>query len=74
MQPPGGDADFGAEAKFAAVGELGRRIVQDDGRIDLAQELFGGGLVVGDYRVGVMRAVTLDMLDRRGRPSTTWPR
>ena len=32
---PGGDADLGAEAELAAIGELRRGVVQDDGRIDL---------------------------------------
>ncbi len=31
MQPAGGDADLGAEAELAAVGELGRGIMQHDG-------------------------------------------
>ncbi len=38
MHPPGGDADLGAEAELAAVGELRRGIVQHDRRIDFAQE------------------------------------
>src|SRR3981189_724394 len=35
---PGGDADFRAEAEFAAVGELGRCVMQHDRRIDLVEE------------------------------------
>src|ERR1700761_6942104 len=31
----GGDADFSAEAEFAAVGELRRRVMQHDRRVDL---------------------------------------
>jgi len=31
MQPPGGDADLGAEAKFPAISKLRRRVVQDNG-------------------------------------------
>src|SRR5262249_4742153 len=38
VEPSGGNADFGAEAELAAVGELRRRIVQHDRRVDLAQE------------------------------------
>ena len=40
VQAAGGDADLGAEAELAAVGELGRGVVQDDGGIDLVQEFF----------------------------------
>ena len=54
MQPSGGNADLRAEAEFATIGELGRRIMQDDGGIDFAQELFCCGLVIGDDCVGVM--------------------
>ena len=57
VQLAGGDADLGAEAELAAVGELGRGIVQDDGAVDLAQEALGRRRVRGDDRVGVLRAV-----------------
>ena len=40
----GGDADLGAHAEFAAVGELGRGVVQDDGAVDLGEEAVGGRL------------------------------
>ena len=63
MQAPGGDADLGAEAELAAVGELGRGVVHDDRRIDLFQKAFGGGLVLGHDAVGVMRAVRFDVID-----------
>src|SRR5580700_4047358 len=65
MQPAGGDADLGAEAELAAVGKLRRRVVQHDRRIHFAQEFFRRGFVLGDDRVGVMRAVALDMVYRR---------
>ena len=64
MQAAGGDADLGAEAELAAVGELRRGIVQHDGRIDLAQEFLRRRRVRGDDRVGVVRAVMLDVRDR----------
>src|SRR5258705_10279850 len=51
---PGGDADFGAEAEFAAVGKLGRRVMQHDRRIDLVEEFARGGFVLGHDRVGVL--------------------
>ena len=34
----GGNPDLGAEAELAAVGELGRGVVEDDRRIDLGEE------------------------------------
>ena len=49
-----GDADFGAEAEFAAIGELGRGVVQHDRRVYLTQEFFGRRFVSGDDGVGVM--------------------
>src|SRR5580704_13971119 len=60
----GGDADFGAETEFAAVGELGRGVVQDDGRVDFSEEGPGRRLVLGDDAIGMMRAKSLDMIDR----------
>jgi hypothetical protein len=35
----GGDADLGAEAELAAIGELRRGVVQHDRRVDLVEEL-----------------------------------
>ena len=66
VQPSGGDADLGAEAEFAAVGELGRGVVQHDRRIHLAQEPRSRRRVVGHDGVSVVGAVALDMLDGRG--------
>src|SRR5258705_9729052 len=60
----GGNADLGAEAELAAVGELRRGVVQHDGGIDLAEEFFGGLCILGHDRIGVARAVVLDMRDR----------
>jgi hypothetical protein len=34
----GGDADLGAHAELAAVGELRRGVVQHDGAVDLVEE------------------------------------
>ena len=36
----GGNADLRSHAEFAAIGELGRGIDQQDGRIDATQEFF----------------------------------
>jgi len=65
VHPAGGNADLGAHAELAAVGELGRGVVEHDGAVDLGEEPVGGGLVAGDNSVGVVRAVTRDMGDSR---------
>ena len=48
MHAAGRDADLGAEAEFAAVGELSRGVVQHDGRIHLVQEFLRRLLIGGD--------------------------
>src|ERR1700686_1677360 len=60
----GGDADFRAEAEFAAVGELGRRVMQHDRRIDLVEEFAGGAGIFRHDPIGVMRTVVMNMRDR----------
>ncbi len=60
----GRDTDLAAETEFAAVRELGRRIVQDDRRIDLREEPGRRTLVVRDDAVGVVRSVAPDVVDR----------
>src|ERR1700679_1860594 len=64
MKFPGRNADFRAEAEFAAVGELGRCVVQHDRRIDLVEKLASGVGILGHDRVGMMRAVVVNMRDR----------
>jgi len=49
--------DFRTEAEFAAVGELGRRVMQHDRRIDLVEKLAGGACIFRHDRIGVMRTV-----------------
>src|SRR5437016_8998737 len=61
---PGGDADFRAEAEFAAVGKLRRCVMQHDCRIDLVEEFARGGFVLGHDRVRVLRTVVVNMRDR----------
>src|SRR5207249_6130202 len=61
----GGNPDLGAEAELAAIGELRRCVVQHDCGIDLAEEFLGRPGVLGHDRIGVARAVVLDMRDRR---------
>ena len=53
-----------AHAELAAIGELGRGVVQHDGGIDLGEEALDGRRVLGDDRLGVVRAVGRDMRDR----------
>jgi len=64
VQLAGGDADLGAKAELAAVGELRRGVVQHDRGIDLIEKFLRRSPVGGDDRVGVMGAVALDMFDR----------
>ena len=64
MHPSGSDADLGAEAEFAASANW---VEAFGGRspIDLPEERLRRRFVFGDYAVGVVRAVGLDMVDRR---------
>src|SRR5215510_7921598 len=64
VKTAGGDADLGAEPELAAVGELGRGVVQHDRGIDLAQEFLRRRTVFRDDRIGMVGAVALDMPDR----------
>src|SRR5690349_22385591 len=59
-----GDTDLGAEAELAAVGELGRGVMQNDRRIDLVEEFLRGVRVLRDDCIGMVRAVSVDMRDR----------
>src|SRR6202048_4606353 len=61
---PGCDSDFRAEAEFAAIGELGRRVMQHDRRIDLVEEFARGSFILGHDRIGVVRTVIVDVGDR----------
>src|SRR5437762_5974551 len=64
VQLAGGDADLGAHAELAAIGELGRGVVQHDGGIDLGEEALRRGAVLRHDRLGVARAVPADMGER----------
>ena len=44
----GADADFRAKTEFAAVGEAGRGVPVNGGRIDFVKIALGRGRVVGD--------------------------
>src|SRR5262245_20897440 len=64
VEAAGSNADLCTEAELAAVGELGRGVVQHDRRIDLAQKALGGSRFRGDDRIGVVGAIALDVVDR----------
>src|SRR6185436_73805 len=68
VQLVGGDADLRAEAVLVAVGEAGRRVDDHRARVDLAQEALRALRVLGDDRVGVLRAVGGDVLYRLLEP------
>ena len=56
-----GDADLRAEAELAAVGEPGRGVRHDHGRVDFGEEALSAGVVVRDDRLGVVSGVLPDM-------------
>ena len=63
MHLAGGDADLRAHAEFAAIGKLGRGIVEQDRGVDLVEEAGHGGGVLRDDRLGMMRRIFVDMGD-----------
>ena len=54
MEAAGGDADLGAEAELAAIGELGRGVVQHNRGIDLVEEFFRRSMIFRHDRIGVV--------------------
>ena len=50
MHPAGGNADLRPHAKLAAIGKLGRGIVQKNGRVDLVEEALNNRIVFGRSR------------------------
>jgi len=58
-----GDADFGAEAEFSAVGEAGGGVVEGAGGVDLELEFGGVCFVGGDDAVAVFGGVVVDVGD-----------
>src|SRR4051812_17251183 len=67
MQLAGGNADFGAHAELAAVGELGGGVPQHDAAVHVVEEGLRRGGILGHDAVGVVRAVAVDVVDRGGR-------
>src|SRR6478609_3617947 len=61
VQLLGRDADLGAEAELPAVGEAGRGVDQDAGRVDLREESFRIGVVLRHDRLGVVRGGGADV-------------
>src|SRR6476646_8091673 len=60
----GGNPDLGAEAELATVGELRRGVVQHDRGVDLAEESLGRMIVFRHDRIGMMRAVMVNVGER----------
>ena len=71
---PVGDADLAAKAELAAIGELGRGVVQQDGGIDLVEERAPPTPASSVMIASVWcEGIAVDMGDRRRRhPSTTF--
>jgi len=59
----GADADLGPKAELVAVVEARRGVPEHDGAVHPGEELLRRGGVGRDDRVGVVRAVRLDVLD-----------
>src|ERR1700736_5614492 len=59
----GTDADFRTHPEFAAVGELGGRIVQHEGAVDAREKALGCLRVAGHDAVGVLRAILVNVSD-----------
>ena len=53
MEAIGGNADLGTHAELAAIGKLGRGIVQNDGAIDARQTSLGRFCIAGKDGFGV---------------------
>ena len=64
MDAGGADADFGAEPELVPVVESRRRIHKDRGGVYVLEELRGVRLVLRDDRLGVLRAVPGDVVER----------
>ena len=68
MQLLRGDADLGAQAEHAAIGERGGGVHIHRGRINFVDEPLDGRRAFGEIRIGddglgMHRAVTVDMGD-----------
>src|SRR5579862_9296754 len=59
-----GDADLRAQAVLVAVGKARRRVYHHGARVDFAHEAHGVGVVFRDDCVGMLRAITRDVIDR----------
>jgi len=60
VEAVGADADFGAVAKFKAIGEARAGVPVNGGAVDGREEAAGGGFVGGDDGVAVVGAVAVD--------------
>src|SRR3954470_16257121 len=57
VQLTGADADLRAHAEFAAIGELRRRIVHDDGGVERGQEALCSPVILRDDGFRVLRSI-----------------
>src|SRR5271166_3324553 len=64
MKPICADSDFRPEAKLATIVEPGRGVPEHRRRVDLVQKFSSGCMILGNYRIAVMRTIFPDMLDR----------
>ena len=63
MQPARADANFGAESVAIAIRKASGSVVEDACRIHLLQKCARGAEIVGNDRVGVRGAKTLNVVD-----------
>ena len=63
VNPPGGDSNFSTHAEFAAIGELRRRVVQQNRAVQVMEELLHGLLILSNDRFGVPGSIASDVLD-----------
>ena len=64
MDPSGGDTDFSPHTEFTAIGELRRRIVQQNCTVKLMEELLRGTLILSNDCFGMPGTIADNMLDR----------
>src|SRR5271165_347325 len=64
MKPICADSDFRPKAKLATIVEPGRGVPEHRRRVDLMQKFSSSCIILGNYRIAVMRTIFSDMLDR----------
>ena len=64
MQLASGYTDFCTHTKLATIGELRRSVMQNDSAIDAGGKVRSRSVVIGHYTVGMVRAISIDMINR----------